>query len=133
MSYKLITKAILSITGSDGKKHATNVDVRAYASPKRDEAGKITIDGKQVPFKRTGGKGRGTQDNRYMYATVKGESAFFPITAAQADALNGAKAVELEFAKEVAVTPKPAPAAEAPAKPAGKQAQRKDRRTVATA
>lgn len=89
MSYRLITKATLAIKSADGKTMEREVECRAYPAPKRDNAGLITIDGNEVGFKRTGGKGRGTQDHRYMYATVKGVSAFWPITEAEATAAVG--------------------------------------------
>jgi len=84
MSYRLITIAKFTVTSATGVTTEREVQVRAYPSPKRDAAGAITVDGDSTTFKRTGGKGRGTADNRYMYATVKSESAFWAITEAEA-------------------------------------------------
>lgn len=147
MSYKLITRAIFAVITADGNKLETNVEVRAYAAPKRDESGKLTVDKQEgVPYKRTGGKGRGTQDHRYVYANVKGESGYFPITAAQADALPTAKSITLtsvatteikkdEQPKVEAKAPKQAQAPAAAQAPAEqpKKAQRKGQRAVVAA
>lgn len=92
MSYRLITRANFVVTSADGTKSERIVEVRAYPAPKRDAAGLITVDGADVEFRRTGGKGRGTVDARYAYAAVKGASGFWPITEAEATALIGGRA-----------------------------------------
>lgn len=113
MSYKLITKALFTVTNAAGVKTEREVQVRAYPAPKRDASGSITIDGADGSYKRTGGKGRGTVDNRYMYAVIKGQPAFWPITEAEATALAGGVATLASIAAPVA----PAPAAAAPVAP----------------
>jgi hypothetical protein len=93
MSYRLITKALFSIADTNGKTTSREVEVRAYAAPKRDAVGQVTINGDFQPYKRTGGKGRGTADRRYMYFPFKHgdkvESAYIEITEAEATALAG--------------------------------------------
>ena len=152
MSYRLITKALLTITSADGVKSERIVECRLYPVPKRDAAGTITIDGKSESFKRTGGKGRGTTDNRYMYATVKGQAAFWAITEPEATALAGGTAtltsVEQAAPDAPAVTSEErviiqaavdkhgaeAVVAAANAKPEGQKAQRRQgKREAATA
>lgn len=92
MSYRLITNATFAVTSASGEKTERNVEVRLYPAPKRDASGLITVDGSEVSYKRTGGRGRGTTDNRYVYATVKALSGFFLITEAESSALVGGKA-----------------------------------------
>lgn len=90
MSYRLITKATLAITNAAGVESPPRVvEVRAYPSPKRDAAGMLTVDGAQVSYKRTGGKGRGTADRRYAYFPMGTESAYIEITEAEATAFVG--------------------------------------------
>lgn len=89
MSYRLITKATLTIIAADGTTHERVTEVRAYPSPKRDASGAITVDGASTAYKRTGGKGRGTADNRYMYFPLGKESAYTAITESEAAALIG--------------------------------------------
>lgn len=114
MSYRIITKASLIITNAAGVKTEREVAARAYPAPKRDAAGSITIDGVSATYKRTGGKGRGTSDNRYMYAQVKQTSAFWPITEAEAAALVGGVATLTSVAEPVAAAPAEQPKAEQP-------------------
>lgn len=106
MSYRLITKAILAITNAAGETASAEVEVRAYPSPKRDASGTITVDGNVQQYKRTGGKGRGTADTRYMYFPMKGESAYCAITESQATALVGG---QVKIDAIVAAAPAPAP------------------------
>lgn len=134
MSYRLITKAVLAITNAAGETTTREVQCRAYPAPKRDDAGSITIDGNPVGYKRTGGKGRGTTDNRYMYATVKGTMCFWAITEPEATALAGGTAVlttvaaPAEDAKPAAEQPAAEPVvAEAP------KAQRRGKKAAAAA
>lgn len=105
MSYRLITKAVLAITNAAGETTSADVEVRAYPAPKRDASGTITVDGKVAQYKRTGGKGRGVSDTRYMYFPMKGESAYCAITEAQATALVGG---QVAIDRVVAVEPTPA-------------------------
>ena len=77
MSYRLITKATLTIVAASGVALVPRViDIRAYPSPKRDASGMLTLDGVMVSYKRTGGKGRGTADHCYVYFPVGTESAY---------------------------------------------------------
>ena len=92
MSYRLISLAAFSVVSASGLALSRVVSVRAYPSPKRDPAGLIEVDGVSVAYKRTGGKGRGTIDQRYAYATVKGTSGFWPITESEAATLVGGTA-----------------------------------------
>lgn len=126
MSYRLITNATLTIVSTTGDKSEREVQVRAYPSPKRDATGAITIDGAESTFKRTGGKGRGTADNRYMYAVVKGESAFWPITEAEATAAVGGKVTLTSIAKAEPAKPE-APKAEPAKAPEAPKAERKNK------
>lgn len=125
MSYRLITKAVFAVTSSAGIKTERTVEARLYVSPKRDASGEIQIDGQWVPYKRTGGKGRGTADQRYMYATVKGQSAFWPITEAEASALIGGTCSLTSVVEQAAAEPEAPKAEAAPAaKPEGQKAKR---------
>jgi hypothetical protein len=90
MSYRLITKATLTVLAASGSAIAPRIiEVRAYPSPKRDASGSLTLDGTTVSYKRTGGKGRGTSDHRYVYFPVGTESAYSEITEAEAMAFVG--------------------------------------------
>lgn len=113
MSYKLITKAVLTITNAAGEIMTREVQCRSYPAPKRDASGSITIDGADSSYKRTGGKGRGTVDSRYMYATVKGVQCFWAITEAEATAAVGGTVALVSVVAESAKTPEAKPA-EAP-------------------
>ena len=113
MSYRLISLAAFSVVSASGLALSRVVSVRAYPSPKRDPAGLIEVDGVSVAYKRTGGKGRGTIDQRYAYATVKGTSGFWPITESEASALVGGTATLACVAADA-----PAPVAEPVAEPA---------------
>lgn len=129
MSYRLITKAVLTITGATGATSEREVECRLYPAPKRDAAGLIHVDGADVSYRRTGGKGRGTADHRYMYATVKGASCFWAITEAEATALVGG------IAKLTSVVEQPKPEAPtepvAPAAPEAPEAPTADVKEVA--
>ena len=128
MSYRLITNANFVITSADGTTSERVVEVRLYPAPKRDAQGVITVDGEQVQFKRTGGKGRGTADNRYAYAPVKGQSGFWAITEAEAAAMIGGTITltSVEAKAETPAATEAAPAAAEPAKePEGKKAARR--------
>lgn len=134
MSYRLITRANFIVTSAEGTKSERIVEVRAYPAPKRDAAGLITVDGADVEFRRTGGKGRGTVDARYAYAVVKDASGFWPITEAEATALIGGRAfldsIQAEQPKaEVEAAPE-APKAEAPK---GEKAKRRGKADSETA
>lgn len=91
MSYRLITKATLVIESANNERIERVVEIRAYPSPKRDAVGTLSVNGEDVPYKRTGGKGRGTQDRRYMYFPLGAESAYVEITESEANALPGAR------------------------------------------
>lgn len=110
MSYRLITKAILSIVNATGVKSEREIEVRAYPAPKRDASGAIEVDGVSASYKRTGGKGRGTADNRYMYFPAKGESAYCDITESEAQALVGGTVVVTSVAAPAPVATPAAPA-----------------------
>jgi len=112
MSYRLITRAVLIIVAATGDQSTREVEVRAYPAPKRDAAGAITVDGRSESYKRTGGKGRGTADRRYAYATVKGESAYFEITEREAQAMVGGTVTlaSIAVAAPVVAAPVVAPA-----------------------
>jgi hypothetical protein len=124
MTYRLITKAILTITSAAGVKSEREIEIRAFASPKRDAVGALTVDGVSVSYKRTGGKGRGTVDTRYMYFPAKGESAYAAITASEATALVGGTASIAALAPVTPVAPPAEAPAEAPA-PTLTRAQRR--------
>lgn len=106
MSYRLITRATLTIVAATGVTTTRDLEVRAYPAPKRDAAGAITVDGQACSYKRTGGKGRGTADRRYVYAPVKGESAYFEITEQEAAAMIGGTVTLATIAVQA---PAPAP------------------------
>ncbi len=103
MSYRLISTATLSLDGSEPRP----VDIRAYPEPKRPPVGELDLDGSIVPFKRTGGKGRGLSDTAYVYVPFRGESAYFALTLAESAALSkpGAKLAILSAAKPEAPAP----------------------------
>lgn len=128
MSYRLISLANFVVTSADGNTTERQVEVRLYPAPKRDAQGVITVDGVEAQYKRTGGKGRGTADNRYAYAPVKGASGFWAITEAEAAAMVGGK-VALTCIEKAAETPAPATteaaAEQAPAAAEGKKAERR--------
>lgn len=128
MSYRLITRATLTITPATGEPITRVTEVRAYPSPKRDASGAITVDGKPESYKRTGGKGRGTQDRRYMYFPMRGESAYTEITEAEATALIGGSVTIVAVAAE---QPAPAPASEQPAQQPAPEAPKAQRRVKA--
>jgi hypothetical protein len=120
MSYRLITNAKFTVTSAAGAVTERNVEVRLYPAPKRDASGLITVDGVETQYKRTGGKGRGTADNRYAYATVKAQSGFWAITESEAAAMVGGRVALDSIAAEVAPVAaeeaaEPAAAAETPA------------------
>lgn len=91
MSYRLITRATLTIVAATGVTTTRELDVRAYPAPKRDAAGAITVDGNATVYRRTGGKGRGTMDRRYAYFThgAAATSAYIEITEQEATAMIG--------------------------------------------
>jgi hypothetical protein len=112
MSYRLITKASITITPATGEVITAAVDVRAYPSPKKVASGSLTLDGTSVDFKRTGGKGRGLLNRQYVYFPLGKESAYIEVTEAQATAITAGAVVA------ITTTPTPAPAAaEAPSNP----------------
>ena len=92
MSYRLITKATLTVKPLTGESVTGEVTLRAYTAPKSPAKGQIAIDGSPVDYKRTGGRGRGLVNHTYLYVAYKGESAFFEITEAMDKALVGGTA-----------------------------------------
>lgn len=105
MSYRLITKAAISINGESD----ANIEIRAYAAPKGDPKGMITVDHFDVPFKLTSGAGRGQATKFYVYIPYGGTSAYFEVTEAQfADLKAGKPAIVFkpEPVAPVAETPK---------------------------
>lgn len=75
MSYRLITKATLTLANNESQ-----VDVRAYVSPKGASVGTLSLNGTDVPFKLTGGQGRGSVVRCYAYFPLGTESAYIEIT-----------------------------------------------------
>jgi len=130
MSYRLITKAIFSVTDAQGKASERQVECRLYPAPKREASGTISVDGVDVQYRRTGGKGRGTVSNAYAYATVKGESAFWLITEAEAAALIGGKATIKSVAAEEVKAPEAKPEAAEQAKEEPKAEVKKAARRI---
>lgn len=133
MSYRLITRATLTIVAATGDQSTREVDVRAYPAPKRDAAGAITVDGQATTYRRTGGKGRGTQDRRYAYFPhgPAATSAYIEITEAEAAAMIGGTITITSITAPAAPTPvaTPAPAAEpTPAEPVADAAPKAPRR-----
>ena len=92
MSYRLITKAILTVKPIAGESVSGEVALRAYAAPKSPAKGSLTLDGVATDYKRTGGRGRGLVSHTYLYVQYKGESTFFEITEAMDKALVGGTA-----------------------------------------
>lgn len=92
MSYRLITRATLTIKPLTGESVTGEVILRAYAAPKSPAKGSLTLDGVATDYKRTGGRGRGLISHTYLYVPYKGESAFFEITEAMDKALVGGTA-----------------------------------------
>lgn len=90
MSYRLITKAVLTIVSAAGQILTREIEVRAYPAPKRAPVGSLILDGTTVAYQRTGGKGRGTIDRQFAYFPLKFESAYFELTAAESVAFPGA-------------------------------------------
>jgi hypothetical protein len=133
MSYRLITRATLTVTNAAGATITRELDVRTYPSPKREAAGMLTLDGASVAYKRTGGKGRGTADRRYAYFPMGTESAYIEITEAEATAFVGGQVTITRVAKaaDPALVATPAAPTEAPAPtPAPKAAAPKAPRRV---
>ncbi len=123
MSYRLITKATLTIVSAAAQTLTREVEVRAYPAPKRAAVGLINVDGADVSYQRTGGKGRGPADKQYAYFPFGAESAYVELTAAEATALVGGRAtiirvvapVEQAPVEQAPAAPVEQPAAEAPA------------------
>jgi len=112
MSYRLITKASITITPATGEVITAPVDIRAYQAPKKPASGSLTLDGTSVDFKRTGGKGRGLLNRQYVYFPLGKESAYVEVTEAQASAITAGAVVA------ITTTPTPVPPApEAPSTP----------------
>ena len=127
MSYKLISAANFVVISASGVRTERAVEVRVYPAPKREPSAMIDVDGVSVPYKRTGGKGRGSEDNLYLYAMVKGASGFWKVSAAESEALVGGTC-SLTCVEKVAE-----PAAAAPAEPVVANAKPAVRRVKATA
>lgn len=118
MSYRLITKATLTVKPLTGESVTGEVTLRAYTAPKSPAKGQLTLDGSPVDYKRTGGRGRGLVSHTYLYVQYKGESAFFEITEAMDKALVGGTAT-LDTVTDAKPEAPAEPAAEEPtAKPA---------------
>jgi hypothetical protein len=75
MSYRLITKATLTLANNESQ-----VDIRAYASPKGAAVGTLSLNGSDVPFKLTGGQGRGSVVRCYAYFPLGTESAYIEVS-----------------------------------------------------
>lgn len=135
MSYRLISKAVLTVVSAAGVTLSREVAIRAYPAPKRDAVGSIEIDGIATPFRRTGGKGRGTHDTRYLYATYKSESAYIDLTEAEGTALIGgtAKLVTQVPAEQPKAPEAPAPEAEQPKAPEAPKLTKAQRRAARVA
>lgn len=118
MSYRLITKATLTVKPVAGDPVTGEVTLRAYTAPKSPAKGQLTLDGTAVDYKRTGGRGRGLVSHTYLYVQYKGESAFFEITEAMDKALVGGTATLTTITTEQAQPEQPASEepAEQPAK-----------------
>jgi len=120
MSYRLITRATLTIVAATGVTTTRELDIRAYPAPKRDAAGAITVDGNATVYRRTGGKGRGTTDRRYAYFAhgPAAVSAYIEITEQEAAAMIGGTISVTSIAAPVATAPvATAPVATAPEAP----------------
>ena len=114
MSYRLITKAILTVKPIAGESVSGEVTLRAYAAPKSPAKGSLTLDGVATDYKRTGGRGRGLVSHTYLYVQYKGESTFFEITEAMDKALVGGTAT-LTTVTTVTTDAKPEPKQAEPA------------------
>lgn len=77
MSYRLITKAILNVADNA----PANIEVRAYAAPKGEAKGKLSLNGEEVAFKLTSGAGRGAATKFYVYVPFGEVSAYFEVDA----------------------------------------------------
>lgn len=128
MSYRLITKATLTVKPVAGDPVTGEVTLRAYTAPKSPAKGQLTLDGTAVDYKRTGGRGRGLVSHTYLYVQYKGESAFFEITVAMDKALVGGTATLTTITAEQPTAEEPA--AEEPAKQPAK-APRRSKKEVA--
>lgn len=123
MSYRLITRATLTIVAATGVTTTRELDIRAYPAPKRDAAGAITVDGNATVYRRTGGKGRGTMDRRYAYFPhgPAATSAYIEITEQEAAAMIGGTIAVTSIAAPATAASAPAPteliAPEAPEAP----------------
>lgn len=87
MSYRLVATMLFSVTSNEGNTTERAVQLRAYPLPKRDAAGLIAMPGADMPYYRTGGKGRGTVDNRYAYSTYNDTTVFWAVTEGEASAM----------------------------------------------
>lgn len=116
MSYRLITKATLTVKPLTGESVTGEVILRAYTAPKSPAKGQIAIDGSPTDYKRTGGRGRGLVNHTYLYVTYRNESTFFEITEAMDKALVGGTAT-----LDTVTDAKP----EAPAEPAAEESEAK--------
>ena len=111
-NYRLVFRGVFSVAPATGDATAPRViEARAYESPKAYAVGTIEIAGRgPIPYKRTGGRGRGTVSTRYVYVPFGADSTFFPITEGEASALVGGRG-KIE---RVALPDSPAPTIEAP-------------------
>ena len=130
MSYRLITRATLTIVAASGATTTRELDIRAYPAPKREAAGAIVVDGNATVYRRTGGKGRGTIDRRYAYFPygAAAVSTYIEITEAEAAAMIGGTISVTSIAAPVA-----APVAAAPEAPKAPRRVRNQARTPVAA
>jgi len=129
MSYRLITKATLTLANGE-----TTVDVRAYQSPKGAPVGSLELNGQDVPFKLTGGQGRGSVVRCYAYFPLRGESAYIEITRDQMAELKAGYHANLVTESGYATQESPEGYDDlAPVEQPAPKATRKSRKAAATA
>ena len=96
MSYRLITKATITVKPVTGDPIVGDIAIRAYPAPKSPAKGQLTIDGSTTDFRRTGGRGRGLVNHQYLYAMVGKESGFWEITEAMGSAITAGATITVE-------------------------------------
>ena len=74
MSFRLVSTAILTIANE-----SLPIDIRAYPAPKKPASAALVFNGDTVPYKRTGGKGRGLLNRSYVYFIRGEESVYFEL------------------------------------------------------
>lgn len=105
MSYRLITKATMTIVPLSGDPIVSVVEIRAYQAPKGPAKGQINVDGASTDYKRTSGRGRGLVNRIYLYIPFGKESAYFEITEAQDKAIAAGGTATLEVITTTATEP----------------------------